>query len=438
MHLVPTLRHPHDREIIRLAVPAFGALVAEPLFLLADSAIVGHLGTVQQAGLGIAGQALTTIVGICIFLAYGTTSSVARQVGAGNTVQALRQGVDGVWLALAIGAALVVVGWPVSPAIVNAFGASPAVAPYAEIYLRTSLFGVPGMLVMLAGTGVLRGLQDTRTPLFVSIGCFALNLLLNVVFVLILGWGIAGSAWGTAIAQTVGAAIYAAVVVRGARAHGASLRPDLAGLRASATAGAALIVRTISLQLVLVVATAVSAHLGNAEAAAYTVGSRIWMFLAFALDAIAIAAQAITGRYLGATDVAGTRAATRRMVEWGVACGIVFGLVVLLIRGLLPELFTHDPRVSELLVASLVAIACMQPIAGAVFVLDGVLIGAGDQRYLALAQTLAMVAFLPAAWFMGSLTALWGAISLWMTVRLLTLGLRARGSAWLVTGARRE
>ncbi|WP_394841946.1 MATE family efflux transporter [Pendulispora brunnea] len=435
MSLVPTLRHPHDREIVRLAVPAFGALVAEPLFLLADSAIVGHLGTAQQAGLGIAGQALTTIVGICIFLAYGTTSSVARQVGAGNTVQALRQGVDGVWLALAIGAALIVVGWPLSPAIVNAFGASPAVAPHAETYLRTSLFGVPGMLVMLAGTGVLRGLQDTRTPLFVSVGCFALNLLLNVLFVLILGWGIAGSAWGTAIAQTAGAAIYAAVVIRGARAHGASLRPDLAGLRASATAGAALIVRTISLQIVLVVATGVAAHLGNAEAAAYTVGARIWMFLAFALDAIAIAAQAITGRYLGASDVAGTRAATRRMVEWGVASGIVFGLVVLVVRGLLPELFTHDPRVRELLVSSLVAIACMQPIAGAVFVLDGVLIGAGDQRYLALAQTLAMIAFLPVAWFMGSLTALWGAMALWMAVRLLTLGLRARGTAWLVTGA---
>jgi len=426
---------------VRLAVPAFGALVAEPLFLLADSAIVGHLGTAQQAGLGIAGQALTTLVGVCIFLAYGTTSSVARQAGAGDRVRALRQGVDGVWLALIIGAGLIVAGLPLVSFIVGAFGASATVAYYAEIYLRTSLFGIPGMLVVLAGNGVLRGLQDTRTPLYVSVVSFAVNLLLNALFVLVLGWGIAGSAWGTVIAQTGGAAVYLVVVIRGARAHGSPLVPDLAGLRAAARAGVALIVRTVTLQAVLVAATAVAAHLGNAEAAAYTVGSRIWIFLAFALDAIAIAAQAITGRYLGAADVAGTRVATRRMVEWGVFCGVLFGLAVLMVRYAIPDLFTHDPRVRSLLVSSLVVIACVQPIAGATFVLDGVLIGAGDQRYLAIAQTVTMAIFLPVAWLISSrssgLLALWLAMSGWLTVRLSTLALRARGRSWLVTGAAR-
>ena len=198
------IRDPRDREILRLAVPAFGALVAEPLFLLADSAVVGHLGTAPLGGLGVAGQALSTLVNVCVFLAYGTTAAVARQVGAGNLTQAIRQGIDGIWLAVAIGAVLVVAGWPLTPWIVDAFGASPAVTPHAETYLRISLFGIPGMLVILAGTGVLRGLQDTKTPLYVSVGAFAANIVLNVLFVIGLNWGIAGSAWGTVLAQTAG------------------------------------------------------------------------------------------------------------------------------------------------------------------------------------------------------------------------------------------
>jgi putative MATE family efflux protein len=434
-------RNAHDREILRLAVPAFGALVAEPLFLLADSAIVGHLGTAQQAGLGIAGTALTTVVGVCIFLAYGTTSSVARQVGAGNTTAAIRQGVDGVWLALALGVLLILAGLPLVAPVIDAFGAAPATVPYAETYLRVSLLGIPGLLVVLAGTGVLRGLQDTRTPLAVSVGSFTLNLLLNMLFVLVMGWGIAGSAAGTVVAQTAGAAVYVTMVVRKARTLGAPLTPDGAGVRSAATTGLAMVVRTIALQAVLLVATAASARLGTAEAAAYAVGSRVWSLLAFALDAIAIAGQAITGRFLGASDVAGTRAATRRMVEWGVGCGVAFGLAVLAVRPWLPGLFTHDPHVRTLLLSSLVVIALTQPISGAAFILDGVLIGAGDTRYLALAQTIALLVFLPAVWpalaAHTDLNSLWMAVAAWMTARLVTYAVRIRGHNWLVTGATR-
>jgi putative MATE family efflux protein len=436
------LRHPHDREILRLAVPAFGALVAEPLFLLADAAIVGHLGTTAQAGLSVAGQALTTIVGVCIFLAYGTTAAVARQMGAGHLKDAVRQGIDGIWLALAIAAGLIVVGLPLVAGIVDAFGASATVTPAAETYLRISLFGIPGMLVVLAGTGVLRGMQDTRTPLYVSVGSFTLNLALNALFVFGFGWGIAGSAWGTVIAQTAGGAVYVGVVLRGAHRHGAPLRPDAEGVRAAATAGITLIIRTVTLQAVLVAATAVAAHQGASQLAAYGVGSRIWLFLAYALDAIAIAGQAITGRYLGASDTRGARGATQRMVVWGIGGGVAFGLVILSTRPWLPDLFTHDPAVRSLLLSSLILIAVMQPIAGVVFVLDGVLIGAGDMRYLALAGTATMAVFLPAAWLVyrlgGGLVALWLSIGLWMTARLVTLGVRARSGKWLVTGAVRR
>ncbi|GAA1787815.1 MATE family efflux transporter [Actinomadura chokoriensis] len=428
-----------DREILRLAVPAFGALVAEPLFLLSDSAIVGHLGTAQLGGLGVAGQALNTLVYLCVFLAYGTTAGVARQIGAGNVPAAIRQGIDGMWLAVAIGAALIVAGWPLVPGIVDAFGASPTVTPYAETYLRVSLFGIPSMLLVLAGTGVLRGLQDTRTPLLVAVGGFSANLLLTAVFVIVLNWGIAGSAWGTVIAQTGSAAVYAAVVLRAARRHGASVRPDLDGLRTSAKAGFGLLVRTAALRIVLIVGTSIAARMGDAEIAAYQVGFQVWTLLAFALDAIAIAGQAITGRYLGASDITGTRAVTRRMVWWGIGCGIVFGLGILAVRPWLPALFTADGDVRDLLLASLLLVALLQPLAGVVFVLDGILIGAGDGAYLAVTTLVATVVFLPAAIGLyradAGLIGLWSAIGLWMLTRGITLGLRARGDRWLVTGA---
>ncbi|MFA1540197.1 MATE family efflux transporter [Actinomadura monticuli] len=429
----------HDREILRLAVPAFGALVAEPLFLLSDSAIVGHLGTAQLGGLGVAGQALSTLVYLCVFLAYGTTAGVARQIGAGDTRAAIRQGIDGMWLAVAIGAVLIAVGWPLVPWTVDAFGASPVVTPYAETYLRVSLFGIPSMLVVLAGTGVLRGLQDTRTPLLVSIGGFSVNLLLNALFVIVLEWGIAGSAWGTVLAQTGSAAVYVAVVLRAARRHGAPVRPDLDGLRTSATAGFGLLVRTAALRIVLIVGTSIAARMGDPEIAAYQVGFQVWTLLAFALDAIAIAGQAITGRYLGASDVTGTRAVTRRMIWWGVGCGIVFGLVILAVRPWLPGLFSSDGDVRHLLLASLLLVAVLQPVAGVVFVLDGILIGAGDGAYLAVTTLIATAVFLPAAIVLyradAGLVGLWTAIGLWMLTRMLTLGLRARGDRWMVTGA---
>ena len=436
------LFHREDREILRLAVPAFGALVAEPLFLLADSAIVGRIGTVPLGGLGVASQALSTLVNLSIFLAYGTTAAVARQIGAGRRQEAIRQGIDGIWLAAAIGIVVLAVGWPLAPQIVRVFGASPAVSSGAVTYLRISLFGAPSMLVILAGTGVLRGLQNTRTPLAVSVAANAANVGLNVMLVLGLHRGLAGSASGTVIAQSAGAAAYLVMIGRGARRAGVGLRFDRAGLRAAATAAVGLFVRTLALQVVLVVTTAVAARQGDAAIAAHQVAFRIWMLLALALDAIAIAGQAITGKSLGAGDVAGVRAVTARTIGWGAVYGTGFCLILLLTRPLLPSLFAVTPAVRGLLLAVLVVAALQQPVAGVVFVLDGVLIGAGDQRYLAKAGVLALAVYLPAVLAVrvlhGGLVALWLAYSLWLLVRFVTLTLRARGSRWLVTGAVRR
>ena len=438
----PRRRNPQDAEILRLAVPAFGALVAEPLFLFADSVIVGRLGTTPLGGLGVASQALTTLVGISVFLAYGTTAAVARQLGAGHREAAIRQGVDGLWLAGIIGAVVLAAGWPLAPQIVHAFGASPAVTGEAATYLRISLLGAPSMLMVLAGTGVLRGLQDTRTPLTVAVAANVVNVALNAFLVLGLHWGIAGSAWGTVCAQTAAAAAYLAMVARGARRAGVGFAPDLTGLRAAAATGVSLVVRTIALQAVLIVVTAIAARQGNAAIAAHQIAFRAWTLLAFALDAIAIAGQAITGRYLGAGDVAGARSATNRMIGWGVVYGVVFGAVLVAAIPLLPAVFSAAPDVRRLLPAVLLVAAAQQPVAGVVFVLDGVLIGAGDQDYLALAGLAAAGVFAAGAVLVitqhAGLLALWLAFSLWMAARFATLTLRARSSQWLVTGAVRR
>ncbi|MEU6754986.1 MATE family efflux transporter [Streptomyces sp. NPDC046685] len=431
----------HDREIFALAVPAFGALVAEPLFVMADSAIVGHLGTPQLAGLGIAAALLTTAVSVFVFLAYATTAAVARRVGAGDLPAAIRQGMDGIWLALLLGAAVIAVVLPAAPSLISLFGASDTVAPYAITYLRISALGIPAMLVVLAATGVIRGLQDTRTPLYVAVGGFALNAGLNAALVYGAGFGIAGSAWGTVIAQCAMAAAYLVVVVRGAQRHGASLRPDTAGIRACAQAGAPLLVRTLSLRAILMIATAVAARLGDADIAAHQILLSLWSLLAFALDAIAIAGQAIIGRYLGAGDTDGARAVCRRMVRWGIASGVVLGLLVVLARPVFIPLFTSDPTVEAALLPALLVVALSQPVSGIVFVLDGVLMGAGDGRYLARAMVLTLAVFAPAALLVpvmgGGLTTLWWAMTLMMLVRMLTLQLRARSGRWLIVGATR-
>ena len=428
------------REIVRLAVPAFLALVAEPVFLLADAAIVGHLGTPQLAGLGIASAVLGTLVSLCIFLAYGTTASVARRVGAGDPEGALAQGVDGLWLAALIGAVVTVVVLPATGTVVGWFGPGPDVASYATTYLHIALLGAAPLLLMLAATGVLRGLQDTRTPLVVAVVGNLANVVLNLALVYGVGLGIAGSALGTLVAQAGSALALVWVVVRAARATGAPLAPDLPGIRAAARAGVPLLLRTLTLRVSLLVMTYGAARLGSADLAAMQLAMTIWTFLAFVLDAIAIAAQAITGRSLGAGDVPGTRAITDQMVRYGLVSGVVTGLLLAASAWALGPLFTSDPVVLDLLVPVLLVAALTQPVAGVVFVLDGVLIGAGDGRYLAWAGLVVLVVFAPAAWAAvagpGTLTWLWVAFGVaFMGGRGVVLVARSRGTAWLRVGA---
>ncbi|HXY92158.1 MAG TPA: MATE family efflux transporter [Acidimicrobiia bacterium] len=433
-------RSPHDREIVRLAVPAFGALVAEPLYLLADTAIVGHLGTNPLAGLAVAGTVLNAAFSVFNFLAYSTTASVARQFGAGNRREATEYGVDGCWLAVGLGVVLAGLGLALAPAIADVMGASPTVHPYAVTYLRISILGAPALLLMLAGAGYLRGMQDTRTTLFVAVGSNTANLLLELALVYWFHLGIAGSAWGTVIAQVGGAAAYLVVLGRAARRAGASPRPRPSGIRANAAVGSKLVIRTAALLVTLLTATAIAARIGDVDVAAHLVAMQILLFLALSLDALAIAGQAMVGRYLGADAALDARASARRLLEWGVAAGVLCALGVAATRPWLAAVFTNDGEVRHLVEQLLWFVAALQPAAAVVFVLDGVLIGAGDAGYLALAMLVATLGvYLPVALLVAVLDAgllwLWGAISLWMVARLVGMVGRYRTDRWEVTGA---
>lgn len=428
-----------DREILRLAVPAFLALVAEPLFLLADSAIVGHLGTVPLAGLGIAGVVLQTVVGVCVFLAYGTTAGVARRIGAGDRAGALAQGVDGMWLAVVIGAVVTVPVVALARPLATLVGAHGAVVDAATSYLRIAALGITPLLLMLAATGVLRGLQDTRTPLVVAVVGNGLNVVLNLLLVYGAGLGIRGSALGSVLAQLLAAAALVVVVGRGARRQGASLRPHLPGIRQAARAGVALVVRTLTLRAALLVTTYAVTLLAGAQAdhvAAHQIAFTLWSFLAFVLDAIAIAAQAITGRALGAGSRDEVRRLTDRMLRWGLVSGVVTGLALAVVSPWVGVLFTGSHEVRHLLVPALLVAAAGQPVCGVVFVLDGVLIGAGDGRYLAVGGLVVLALYAPIVLLAHTLVAVWVVFSaLFMGARLVVLLARARGTRWMVVGS---
>lgn len=428
-----------DAEIARLAVPAFLALVSEPLFLLADSAIVGHLGTTALAGLGIAAAVLNTLVSLCVFLAYGTTAAVARRIGAGDPDGALRHGIDGVWLAIVIGAAVTVLGRLAAPGLIGLFGPSAAVADQARTYLDLAILGATPLLIGLAATGILRGLQDTRTPLLVAIAANGANIALNLWLVYGLDRGIAGSALGSVIAQSGAAVALLVVIGRAAHRRGVTFGPRWSGIRDAGRAGAALLLRTLSLRANLLVMTFGAARLGDPEIAAMQIALTVWTFLAFALDALAIAAQALTGRALGAGDAESTRRLTLRMLHWGLRAGLLTGLALALLAGVIGPLFTSDPVVRDLLVPVFLVAAAAQPLAGVVFVLDGILIGAGDGRYLARAGLLVLVAFVPAGLLAvaatGSLTMLWVSfVVVFMGSRAAVLLHRRRGTAWMTLG----
>lgn len=433
-----------DRSIAHLAIPALGALIAEPMFLVVDSALVGHLGAVPLAGLAVAGAILQTAVGLMIFLAYSTTPIVARRRGAGDLRGAVQAGIDGLWLALGIGAIVGAVLYATSAPLVAAFGVATDTSEQALTYLTVSCFGIPAMLVVFAASGLLRGLQDTRTPLAVAVIGFAVNALLNWWFIYGLGFGIAGSAWGTVIAQWGMVLVYVAVITRHAKRAGAGFLPHRDGLGHAGRSGGWLFVRTVGLRAALLATVFAATSHGTAATAGYQVVFTVFTTAAFALDALAIAAQALIGDALGSRDASRARAIVRRTVFWGIVSGAVMGALLAVSSPVIGRVFTSDDTVLAILPPAVLVLGLSLPLGGLVFVLDGVLMGAGDARYLAWTSLANLAVYLPVLWAItvlvptgtAALVALTAGFTIaFMLARALTLGVRARSERWVVLGA---
>ncbi|MEZ0291393.1 MAG: MATE family efflux transporter, partial [Solirubrobacteraceae bacterium] len=365
-------RSPYDRQILALAVPALGALAAEPLYVLVDTAIVGHLGTPQLASLAIAAAVLSTAFTVFNFLTYGTTAQVARLHGAARAEggderseaggEAAHVGAQAQWLSLAIGVALIALIAGLAEPVARLMGAEGEVLDGAVTYLRISALGAPAFMLASAGQGYLRGIGDLKTPLVILVVAHSVNVVLELLFVYGFGWGLAGSAWGTVIAQLgMGAAFFAVAYRAGWQ------RPDLARMRALMRVGYEIAVRTTALLASFLVASAVLARVGSASLGAHQIAFQLFIFLALLLDALAIAAQVLVGRMLGAGDAAGARAAAVRMILWSVALGAAFGVVLLALGDAIPHLFTGDDAVVAQAHEIWWLFAALMPLNGAVF-----------------------------------------------------------------------
>ncbi len=433
------LRSPYDREIAGLALPALGALAAEPLYLLADTAMVGHLGTEELAALAIAATLLTGAFTLFNFLTYGTTAQVARLSGAAEHETAGRLAAQALWLASAIGVLLTAALAAAAVPLVSLMGGDGHTGDLAVLYLRIGSLGLPFALIALAGQGFLRGVSDLRTPLVIVVASNAANVALNLLFIYGFGWGIAGSAWATVVSQAgMGAAFVTALL----RSPADSRRPSLAAMRPLVRIGWEIFVRTTALYASFLVASAVLARVGDDALAAHQIAFQLFVFLALVLDAIAIAGQVIVGRSLGAGDADEAYAAALRMIGLATAAGVVFAAILLALTSVIPHAFTSDPDVIGEADKIWPLFALMQPANGAVFALDGILIGAGDTRFLMWGMLAASLGvFVPVA--LGSLALDLGIVGVWcgllglIGVRLATCGWRFRGRRWAIVGATR-
>jgi len=433
---VPRLRSAHDAEILRLALPALGSLAAEPLYVLVDTAIVGHLGRHQLAALGIAATVLGGLFAIFNFLQYGTTAQVARAGGAGQTSVAARLGAQSVWLSLAFGLVVAAGVAALAEPIVTVMGGRGDTASYAVTYLRIAAIGLPAAFIALGGQGYLRGVADLRTPLVIVFAGNVVNVVLEVLFVYGFDWGIRGSAWGTAVAQLGMGAAFVVAIARRLQPGDARPRPQLAVRLLSL--GRWIFLRTTALMAAFVLAGAVAARVGDPALGAHQIAFQIWLFLALVLDAIAIAGQIIVARELGAGSTEAAYAASERMIWLSVLVGTVFAAALAAGVDVVPHAFTGDGEVLDEVGALWPLFALTLPFAGAVFALDGILIGASDGPYLAASMGLAFVAC--AAALGATLVAGWGIRGVWsailvlVVVRLTAMLLRFVRRRWLVTG----
>lgn len=432
------------RDLARLAVPTFGQLIAEPTFILIDTAIIGHVGTSALAGLSLGSTVILTAVGLCVFLAYATTSQVAHLLGAGRRRVGLQTGVDSLWLALAIGVVLAAALFAFAEPICFALGGRGEDLAQAVAYTRAVVLGAPGMLLVYAANGIFRGLQKVTLTLVAAVGGAVVNTVLDALFVIVFGWGVAGSGVATCIAQWFMGVFLVVPAVRWARDAGARLRPRLAGIAAAGSDGLPLFLRTLALRAGLVATVMAAAALGTEVLAAYQVVNATWNFALNILDSVAIAGQTLVGAQLGARRFDEARRLTRVTARAGLVMGVCVGAAFALAGFAAGPLFSPDVHVQHLAAIGMVMMGAAMPLQGWMWALDGILIGAGDFRYLAAACATAAAAHIVVLAAVVGLAApllpddAARCVALWLVFNLVLMGgravangLRARTDRWM-------
>ncbi|WP_416063402.1 MATE family efflux transporter [Rhodococcus indonesiensis] len=430
-------------RIFGLAVPALGVLAAEPLYLLFDIAVVGRLGALALAGLAIGGLVLAQVSTQLTFLSYGTTARAARFHGAGRRDAAVAEGVQATWLALGVGTAILIIGQLLAAPVAALIAGDEQIAEAAVSWLRVALFGAPLILVGLAGNGWMRGVQDTARPLRYVLAGLALSAVLCPLLVHGLAgaprWELAGSAVANVAGQSVSAALFVVALLRA----GVPLRPQRRVIAAQLRLGRDLIARSLAFQACFLSAAAVAARFGAAAVAAHQVVLQLWNFVALTLDSLAVAAQALVGAALGAGARADAKRLAWRITAWSTVFATGLALVFLLGGDAIPALFTSDPGVLEQIDVAWWFFVALLPVAGVVFALDGVLLGAGDAAFLRTATLAsALFGFLPVVWcslvWDWGLAGIWTGLTVFIVFRMAAVVWRTRSGRWAVTGADRQ
>lgn len=431
---------PLNRRILSLAVPSLGSLLAEPLMVMADSAMIGHVGTTELAGLTLGSSVNVFLVGICIFLVYTTTAVASRQLGAGNRRGAVKTGVDGAWLGLLVGAVLAAVLWVGALPIVSLFGAAERVNIQGAAYLRAAAPSMLGMMLVLAGTGAMRGMLDAKIPLVISVSGAIANVAFNATFIYGFKLGVTGAGIGTSLAGIGMGVAFALKIMVGARRAKVALHPEFRAIFAALTGGVPLMIRTLTIQIVVLGTLWVAASQGEVAIAGRQIAANTWSLGANLHDSLAIAVQALIGFELGRADRRAVRDLIHRVTLWGLGLGVVLGVIIAVLVPLWPRVFSNDSEVLAAAALALLVSAFFQPLAGVVFVFDGVLIGANDTWYLALAGLINLVVYIPAlvlVWRFApdgilGLAWLWGCYcGVFFLARMATLGWRIRQDRWM-------
>ena len=423
------LTSPHDRDILDLAVPALAGLAAGPLVSLVDTAFVGQLGRVPLGALGVNTSIFSMTFVIFNFLAYGTTPRVGKAVGNDDRAEAGRGVMRALTLAVGAGIVALIALQALARPILVLMGASEELMAPALAYLRIRALAGPAVLLITASHGAFRGYQDTRTPMVVTLGFNVVNGGLDPLLIFVLDWGLAGAAAATAVGQWVGALTFLHLLLKARREElGIEVRwPDLHTLVPFLKVGRDLFLRTASLVGTMTLATAIAARVGVTAVAAHQVAAQLWTFLALLVDALAVAAQALVSKQLGADDPETARHVSNRLLQWGLVVGIVLGVGFWALRPVLPGFFTNDPDTIQALRGVYLFVVLLQPLNGLVFVGDGIYMGAEAFPYLAkamigtaLAAALVLLLVVPMGW---GLTGVWWGITTLMAGRLLTLAI---------------